>query len=208
MKFVCLVSTGIDSPVATYLMARYGDIVVVHADNKPFVDKEETEVFQAVAERLRNCIRKRFTVYIIQHGKTLSAIKDSCKENYTCILCKRMILKYASLIAKREKALAVVTGDSLGQVASQTLQNMRVEQHGIELPVIRPLVGFDKEEIIAIAKKIGTYDVSIKQRVQCSAVPRYPSTKANLNKVLFEEKKLPVDALVKAAIKEVEVFTT
>ncbi|HEC87565.1 MAG TPA: tRNA 4-thiouridine(8) synthase ThiI, partial [Thermoplasmatales archaeon] len=97
MKFVCLVSSGIDSPVAAYLMARYGDIVVVHADNRPFIDEREMENFRTIIQQLRNCIKKRFTVYIIQHGKILSAIKDSCKENYTCILCKRMILKYASL---------------------------------------------------------------------------------------------------------------
>ncbi|RLF28173.1 MAG: hypothetical protein DRN01_00510 [Thermoplasmata archaeon] len=206
MRFVCLTSTGIDSPVATYMMARYGEVVMVHADNRPFIDEKEIERFKALVSHLTKKINRESKIYVLDHGKGLSAIKKECRSVYTCILCKRLLLKYASLLAEKEKADAIVTGDSLGQVASQTLRNMMVEQHGIKTPVLRPLIGFDKEEIVGLAKEIGTYDLSIKRSVPCSAVPKHPSTRADLKRVLFEEKKLQVNALVESIVDGAKVF--
>lgn len=206
MRFICLVSTGIDSPVATYLMAKYGEVVMVHADNRPFIDEKEVEKFKVLAAHLRKKINREVKVYFVNHGKSLSTIRKVCRSVYTCVLCKRLLLKYAFIIGEKEDADAIVTGDSLGQVASQTLKNMMVEQYGIKKPVLRPLIGFDKEEIVGLAKEIGTYDLSIKQSVPCSAVPRRPSTKADLDKVVLEEKKLQVGALVKSVVDEADVF--
>jgi len=117
-----------------------------------------------------------------------------------------MLLRYAEKIAKREQAEAIVMGDSLGQVASQTLQNIRVIEQATDVSVLRPLIGLDKEDIVAIAKKIGTYDLSILPSDGCSAVPRKPATRAKLEKVLAEEQKINVDELVKKAIENAEIL--
>jgi thiamine biosynthesis protein ThiI len=111
-----------------------------------------------------------------------------------------MMLRYAEAIAKKEGADAIIMGDSLGQVASQTLQNIRVVEQAVTLPILRPLIGFDKEDTIRIAKHIGTFDLSIAKAGGCGAVPEKPSTMAKLDRILAEEQKLSVDDLVHRAV--------
>ena len=170
MKLVSLVSSGIDSPVATYLISKKIDeIILMHGDNRPFTDNQEIKNFINLAKHLKeksSCIKK---AYIIPYGKILFDYKQNCHQRYTCVFCKRMLLRLAEEIAKTEKAEGIVMGDSLGQVASQTLQNIRVIDQVVSLPIFRPLVGLDKEEIIQIAKKIGTYDLSIAKSSGCTA---------------------------------------
>ncbi|HHF59043.1 MAG TPA: hypothetical protein ENL44_02455 [Thermoplasmatales archaeon] len=206
MKFICLISTGIDSPVATYLMSRYGDAILVHSSNYPFVSRDTSQIAEMIARRLREVTRKAMRLYILPHGIALSEIKKSCEERLTCVLCKRMMLRYGRYIAEMEKGDAIVTGESLGQVASQTLNNIFVEQYNLKFPVIRPLIGMDKEEIIRIAREIGTYDLSMEGNITCEAVPRKPATRANLSKVLEEEKKLSVKSLIRRIIDEAKVL--
>jgi thiamine biosynthesis protein ThiI len=117
-----------------------------------------------------------------------------------------MLLRYAEKIACKEQADAIIMGDSLGQVASQTLQNLRVVEDAVKTPILRPLIGLDKEDIVQIAKKIGTYDLSILPSDGCSAVPRKPATKARLEDMLAEEKKIDVDELVDQAITNAELL--
>jgi tRNA uracil 4-sulfurtransferase len=201
MRFIALVSSGIDSPVATYLLAKKADeIIVIHADNRPFTDEREIEKFITLTKYLKKQIPSKLTAYLIPHGPTLYSYKTHCDSKYTCVFCKRMMLRYAEAIAQQEDADAIVMGDSLGQVASQTLQNIRVVEQAVKIPILRPLIGFDKEDTIQIAKKIGTFDLSIAPAESCGAVPIKPSTRARLEQILAEEKKIDVDGLVRAAV--------
>jgi thiamine biosynthesis protein ThiI len=117
-----------------------------------------------------------------------------------------MMVKYAEKIAEKEKADALVMGDSLGQVASQTLQNLLVVDSAVKIPILRPLIGFDKEDIVKIARQIGTYELSILPSAGCTAVPNKPATRAKLEDILEEEKKLNIEEIVKQAVDNSELL--
>ncbi|VVB61179.1 tRNA sulfurtransferase [uncultured archaeon] len=153
-----------------------------------------------LAKYLQKHVSSKLKAFIIPHGMTLQAYKTNCDNKYTCIVCKRMMLRYAEAIAKKEKADAVIMGDSLGQVASQTLQNLRVVEQAVSIPILRPLIGFDKEDTIQIAKRIGTFDLSILPADGCGAVPIKPSTQARLEQILTEEQKININELVRFAV--------
>jgi thiamine biosynthesis protein ThiI len=207
MKLVSLISSGIDSPVATYLISKKAEeIILVHSDNVPFTDKKEEDKFIKLSQHLKNKISSKIKLFIIPHGKTLSDYKVNCENRYTCVFCKRMLVRYAEKIAEKEDAFAIVMGDSLGQVASQTLKNLRVVEQASSLPILRPLIGLDKEDIIKIAKNIGTYDLSISPSFSCSAVPDKPSTQAKLNQIISEEEKINVDELVNQAVNNAKII--
>lgn len=201
MKFVSLVSSGIDSPVATYLLSKNAEeIILIHGDNRPFTDDREIENFISIARHLKRQISGNVKAYIVPYGDALSSYKQNCNNRFTCVFCKRMLVRYAEKIAEKEKADTIIMGDSLGQVASQTLQNIWVIENAVNVPILRPLIGLDKEDIIRMAKKMGTYDLSILPSDGCSAVPIKPSTHAKLDQILFEEKKIDVDKLVREAV--------
>jgi tRNA uracil 4-sulfurtransferase len=197
MKIVSLLSSGIDSPVATFLISKKADeIILVHADTQPFSDISEKKKFLDLAKYLSKKIVCPTKLIIVSHGNNLLEYKKNCDNKFTCVFCKRMMLRYAEKIAEKYDADAIVTGDNLGQVASQTLQNIKTIEESIKIPVLRPLIGFDKEEIILIAKEIGTYEYSIKPSSGCTAVPDKPSTSAKIEKILQEENKINVKELV------------
>jgi tRNA uracil 4-sulfurtransferase len=201
MKFVALVSSGIDSPVATYLLSKKADeIILLHADNRPFTDQREIEKFVTLAKFLDTVVPSTLTAFLIPHGQTLLSYKQNCDAKFSCVVCKRMMLRYAEAVAVQESADAIIMGDSLGQVASQTLQNERVVEQAVKIPILRPLIGFDKEDTIKIAKNIGTFDLSIAKADGCGAVPVKPSTRARLEQILAEEQKINVDELVRYAV--------
>jgi thiamine biosynthesis protein ThiI len=207
MKFISLLSSGIDSPVATYLMSKKAEeIIIIHADGRPFTDDREIDNFLSIALHLRKQVPCNIKTYVVNHGDALSLYRKYGNKRYTCVFCKRLILRYAEELAKKEKAEAIIMGDSLGQVASQTLQNMKVIEQVINLPILRPLIGLDKEDIICIAKEIGTYDLSIMPSLGCNAVPKKPATKTKLEDILSEEKKIDVEDLVKNAVSKVELI--
>jgi len=193
-KLVSLFSGGIDSPVATWLMMKRGcEIIPVYFDCSPFTDESTLNRAKVVAEVLRE-YDPDFELKIVEHGEFLQKLKKLLKEkkleSYTCILCKRRMYRIAEMIARDEKAKGIVTGESLGQVASQTLDNLMVLNEACRLPIYRPLIGFDKVEVEELAKKIGTYEESIKPAKECTAVPKKPTTKAKLERVLEIEKEL------------------
>jgi thiamine biosynthesis protein ThiI len=201
MRLVSLVSSGIDSPVATYLLSKTADeTIFVHMDNRPLTDDREIENFILIAKYLKKISCSKTKAYIIPHGSTLLSYKQNCNHKFTCIFCKRMMVRYAEKIAEKEHADAIIMGDSLGQVASQTLQNIRVVEQAVKTPILRPLIGLDKEDVIQIAKKIGTYEFSILKSDGCKAVPLKPSTRAKLDQVLSEENRIDVNNLVKKAV--------
>lgn len=203
MKFISLVSSGIDSPVATYLISKISDeIILLHGDIRPFIDDREIENFMKLASHLKKILSCSIKVCFFAHGKNLEIFKRNCNNRYTCIFCKRMLLRYAEKIAVKEDAEVIVMGDSLGQVASQTLHNIKVIDCAVEIPIIRPLVGFDKEDIVKIAKEIGTYNLSILPSDPCMAVPNKPATQAKLDKILEEEKKIDINKLVNKVVEK------
>lgn len=208
MKIVSLLSSGIDSPVATFLISKKADeLILVNADIAPFSDSSEKDKFLDLAKYLSKKIDCPTKVIIVPHGNNLLEYKKNGDAKFTCVFCKRMMLRYAEKIAELYGADAIVTGDNLGQVASQTLQNIKTIEEAVKMPVLRPLIGFDKEDIIKIAKEIGTYDLSIRPSSGCSAVPTEPSTMAKIEKILSEEKKINIKNLVSISVKNLEVIS-
>jgi len=205
MRLVCLLSGGIDSPVAAYTMRHWADeLLFVHADNRPYTGDQGYQNFLAVATRLKAILPCPVRAYRVPHGETLRVYKQECAERLTCVFCKRMMMRYAEEIAHRHHADAIVTGESLGQVASQTLQNLRAIEDAVSIPILRPLIGWDKEDIITIAKDIGTFPLSTVRTTGCAAVPFKPATRARLDHIHAEEQKLDVRKLVQTAIDAAE----
>ena len=198
MKLVSLMSNGIDSPVASYRMSLMGaDVILLHMDNRPYTDDRSVENVKAIAERLREITGKEFPLYMAPHGDNQREISENCDRSYQCVMCKRVMQRTARELAKILGADAIVMGDSLGQVASQTLRNIVSENIGLDFPVIRPLIGMDKLEIEAIAKEIGTYDISIRPTDGCTIVPVGPITNADPEKVARFGEKIDVDAIAR-----------
>ena len=206
-KLISLISGGIDSPVATYLMlSRGADIAALYFDSRPFIDKQTRTKVINLIDRLKQVTKINFKLFIIPHGNNQTLIVKRCDRHLSCILCRRMMLRLAELVGRKERAIALITGDSLGQVASQTLQNIYVESQAVDMPIIRPLIGLDKIEIERIARKIGTYEISIGPGLCCTIVPSKPSTNAALKRILHEEEKLDIDSMVKDSIEKMEVL--
>ena len=197
MKLVALISGGIDSPVASYIMAERGaDVILLHMDNGIYTGKKSLEKVKRLADRLEKVTGKRFPLYVLNHEANQTLIKERCERAYQCVLCKRTMQFVAKEFAIRNGCSGIIMGDSLGQVASQTLRNIRAEGSGLDFPIVRPLIGMDKTEIIDIARKIGTYDISIIQDGGCGVVPDKPITEARTDKVLELESKLDFRKMV------------
>ena len=197
MKFVTLLSGGIDSPVAAYLMANVGaDVILLHMDNGEYGDPKEIDKVKKLAARLSEMTGKELPLYIAAHGPNQEAIKKNCEYSYQCVMCKRVMQNVAKRFAQMQGCDGIIMGESLGQVASQTLRNIKAEQCDVDFPIVRPLIGLDKEEIIDIAKRIGTFDISIIQTGGCKVVPMKPVTEATIDKVLANEAKLDFEKLV------------
>jgi len=196
LRGLVLVSGGIDSPVAAYLIGRQGvDIVQVHFDNRPFTSDQEVEKAVNLMKKVDEAVGRKSTKLLVPHGKAQAELAKCCKRNMECVLCRRMMLRVAERLAKKHGADFIVTGESLGQVASQTLANIFVEERATALPVLRPLIGFDKVEIERIAKRIGTYEISILPGLCCTIAPKKPSTYSKLDTALEEETKVGIEQL-------------
>lgn len=208
-KMVALISGGIDSPVAAWLMMKRGcEIIPLYLNNEPFSDETTRERAMACISVLQKWSpQKKLTIYEARHGENLLAFLENCDNRLNCVLCRRMMYRVASEVLKLEGAHGIITGSSLGQVASQTSQNMLAEMHGMEYPVYHPLIGLDKLEITELARKIGTFEPSTKPATCCMAVPEYPSTAAKLEEVIEAEKKIDVSSLVESAMKNMMKFS-
>ncbi|MDP3065218.1 MAG: tRNA uracil 4-sulfurtransferase ThiI [Methanobacteriaceae archaeon] len=193
-RVVALLSTGIDSPVACYLMMKRGcSITALHFNNHPYTSPDEEKI-KKISEKLKEYSHgARFDLFAVDYGEFLSKCIEDAPSRMTCVLCKSGMYQTAEKLAQREGALALVDGNSLGQVASQTLPNLVATRHFTTLPLLSPLIGWDKVEIENLAKKIGTYTLSIIPEEGCSAAPRHPETHAELEKVVEAQNKLKMD---------------
>jgi thiamine biosynthesis protein ThiI len=207
-KVVVLLSGGIDSPVAAWKMIKRGCTpIFVHFHSFPYTNKESQEKAKQVAKLLSN-YALRAKVYLVPFAEIQRHIMISTPLDTRVILYRRYMLRLAEQIAEREKARVLVTGDSVGQVASQTIENIDVISRSVRMPILRPLIGDDKIEIVEFARRIGTYEISIQPDQDCCSlfVPKHPETKANIAEIEKSEARLDLAAVMKAAGESAEVL--
>jgi thiamine biosynthesis protein ThiI len=202
-----LMSGGIDSPVALHALLRLGhDMVAVHLDNRPFTDDTPLEKVVDHLAVLRARFDRPIPLYVLPHGSTQVTLMRNTDRHVGCVLCRRFMWRSAERIAEREGATFLATGESLGQVASQTLSNMRSATAAVRLPIVRPLIGFDKREIEDEARAIGTYGISTRPGLCCQAVPDKPATRSDLVRIATEEEVLDVDSIIDDVVRRAVVM--
>ena len=202
---VCLLSTGIDSPVAAWMAMKRGcSTTFVFNYNHPLADKKEKENIANIYKILEQ-YNPKARLFVISFGGIQREIKEKISSRLRCIICKRFMYKVAEAISAKEDAKAIITGESIGQVASQTIESIHAMNTAVNIPILRPLIGFNKQETIDLAKEIGTFDASTQTAGKCSLLPDNPATKAKLEIIEKEEQKINMDK-VKQAIAQADEF--
>ena len=207
-KALVLLSGGIDSPVAVYLMAKRGlKIEAVHFHSYPYTSEQAKEKVITLAKELTKYCDE-IKLHIVSFTKIQEQIHMNCDSEYMITIMRRIMMRIAEKICEQNELGAIITGESLGQVASQTMQSINVTNSVVSLPVFRPLIAFDKEDIVEIAKKIGTFETSILPYEDCCTVflPKYPVIKPTIKKAEYQEKFLNIDELVNDALNTKEVL--
>ena len=205
-RAMCLLSGGIDSPVAAYMIAKRGvEIECVHFFSYPYTSQLAKDKVIELA-RLVTRYSGKMTVNVVPFTEIQEAIRDNCPEEFFTLIMRRFMMEISQRIAKHDGCGALITGENLGQVASQTMEAMAVTGAVVDIPIFMPLVGFDKEEIVSIARKIGTLETSILPYEDCCTVftPKHPKTKPTIGQLLNAEKPLDREALMERAIAGVE----
>ena len=201
-KAMLLLSGGIDSPVSSYMIAKRGvKLEMVHFFSPPYTSDEAKEKVLSLAKLLVPWCG-RLTVQIVPFTEIQEEIRRNCPEEFFTLIMRRFMMRISQRVADQVKAKALVTGENLGQVASQTMEALRVTEDVVDLPVLRPLIGMDKEEIVRLSRKIGTFDTSILPYEDCCTVftPRHPRTKPNLDEVREAEAVLDIEGLIDRAM--------
>ena len=206
-RAVSLLSGGIDSPVSSYMIAKRGVALdMVHFFSYPYTSPEAKEKVLDLARAL-TAYCGHMVVHVVPFTKIQEELRRSCPEELFTIVMRRFMMRISREVAKRCGAKALVTGECLGQVASQTMEAMACTGAVVpDLPVLRPCVGMDKEEIVQISRKIGTYDISILPYEDCCTVftPRHPRLRPTLSEVEYAEQNLDIEALVNEAVDGIE----
>ena len=205
-KGMVLLSGGIDSPVAAWMMAKRGMVIdAVHFHSYPYTSPRAQQKVEELAEIISSYCGK-INMTIINLLPIQEEIVSNCPEDETTILVRRFMMRIAEKIALKQNDLMLITGENLGQVASQTAEALVVTDQSVELPVMRPLIGMDKVEIMDMAREIGTYEKSIEPYEDCCTVflPKHPVTKPKLERILNSESRLDVDRLVEMAVNSAE----
>ena len=208
-RAMCLLSGGIDSPVAAYMMAKRGvEIECVHFFSYPYTSElAKNKVLELARLVTRYC--GRMTVNVVSFTQIQEAIRDKCPEEFFTLIMRRFMMEISQRIGQEHGCEALITGENLGQVASQTMQAMAVTGAVVDVPIFMPLVGMDKEEIVTIARKIGTMQTAILPYEDCCTVftPKHPKTKPTLNQLIHAERNLDREALILQAIENTEKIT-
>jgi thiamine biosynthesis protein ThiI len=206
-RIACLISGGIDSPVAAYRIVKRGCLAsFIHFSGRPLVSRASEEKVHELVRHLTT-FQYDSRLYVIPFGEIQREIILNTPAPLRIVLYRRMMIRIAQELARKEQCWALVTGDSLGQVASQTPQNLCAIEEAAELPILRPLIGMDKREIIDEARRLGTYETSIEPDQDCCKlfVPPHPSTKTRLEDVKKVERMIDVSALVKRGVENAEL---
>ena len=206
-KATILLSGGIDSPVAAWMIAKRGvELDAVHFFSPPYTSERAKEKVIELA-RIVAGYTGRFNLYIVPFTEQQLAIRDNCPEDHLTLIMRRMMMMTAERIALKNNSLALITGESLGQVASQTIHALGVTNEVMTtIPVFRPLIGMDKDEIVTIARKIGTFETSILPYEDCCTVftPKHPTTKPTLSKIMESQGKIDMEYWVNKAVEETD----
>ena len=193
-RMIALVSSGIDSPVAAYLMMKRGcDITILNFNNYPYTSGSNEKIIKIYQKLSEYASGSELNLYQVNYGDYLKKCAEQAPPRMTCVLCKSGMYQIAEKIAKKVNALAIIDGSSVGQVASQTLPNILATRYSTSMPILSPLIGLDKIEISEMAEKIGTYTISILPESGCSAAPKHPETNAVLEKVLEVQEDIEID---------------
>jgi thiamine biosynthesis protein ThiI len=207
-RVMLLLSGGIDSPVAGYLALKRGaELEAVHFHSYPYTSERAKQKVVDLAQILTR-FGGRIRLHVVPFTEIQTEIRKHCTESYSITVMRRMMFRIAEQLARKNGALALVTGESLGQVASQTLESMNAINDVTRMPVLRPVIGMDKLEIISIARRIGTYETSILPYEDCCTVflPKAPKTRPDVEVSAREEAKLDVERLVREAVEGTEVI--
>ena len=205
-RAMCLLSGGIDSPVAAYMIAKRGvEIECIHFFSYPYTSQLAKDKVVELA-RLVTKYCGKMTLNVVSFTQIQEAIRDNCPEEFFTLIMRRFMMEISQRLAKKDGCGALITGENLGQVASQTMEAMAVTGAVVDIPIFMPLVGMDKEEIVTIARKIGTMETSILPYEDCCTVftPRHPKTKPTLGQLLHAERNLDREALIQQALDSVE----
>jgi thiamine biosynthesis protein ThiI len=205
-KVVVLISGGIDSPVAAFKVLKRGcHAIFVHFHSLPHTTPESLDKVRQLVSIL-NEYQYRSKIYMIPFADLQRQVVAFTPAETRVILYRRLMMRLAEEIAHREGAHALVTGESIGQVASQTLENLRVISDSTQLPILRPLIGEDKEEIVTVARRIGTFPISILPHEDCCSlfVPKHPETRAKLDGIQRVESRLEIEPMVREALKQMQ----
>lgn len=208
-RAMLLLSGGIDSPVAGYMVAKRGVIVsAVHFFSYPYTsERAKDKVFDLAKILAKYCGHVR--TFVVPFTEIQLAIRDNCPEEQLTIIMRRIMMMIAERIAVSDNCSALITGESIGQVASQTIESLAVTNAAVSMPVFRPLIGMDKDEIIAVARKINTFETSILPYEDCCTVftPKHPNTKPQLDKIIKSETHLKIEEMIERAINDTELLT-
>lgn len=207
-KGLTLLSGGIDSPVATWMMAKRGMMIeALHFHSYPYTSQRAQEKVEDLASQVATYCG-RFKMHVINLLPIQEQIVANCPEEETTILVRRFMMRIAEQIAKDTGCTMLITGENLGQVASQTAEALVVTDSAVQMPVMRPLIALDKVDIMDIAQEIGTYETSIQPYEDCCTVflPKHPVTKPRLERILESESKLDCEGLIKAAVESQEII--
>jgi len=207
-KACLLLSGGIDSPVAGYMMAKRGlKLSAVHFYSPPYTGELAKEKVISLAEIMSDYCPD-IKLHMVHFTEIQEEIKNKCREDLFTVIMRRFMVRMANVAARKSGSSALVTGESLGQVASQTMAALNITDDVADTIVLRPVIGMDKEEIITVSRKIGTFETSIQPYEDCCTVftPKHPKTRPTMSEILEEEKKLDVEGLVARAAESIEVI--